>query len=102
MEAARERFSRALQHGTLAVVVDEHRFSPDEVLDLWANGQYFHNDARKAQTLRALDPLSTIFVRHVFLDVLVDATKYYIFLADVIAIAMREGLATRGKTSTSA
>jgi hypothetical protein len=92
LAAARQRYGDAMKTGGLALVLNEHPFSPTEVLDLWINGRYFHNDSRKAKTLDQLDPMSTVFVRHAFLDVLVEATKYVLFLANVIVIVRREGL----------
>lgn len=92
LTAARERYGNALKTGGLAFVFNEHRFSPEEVLDLWINGRYFHSDSRKAKSIDALDPMATLFVRHVFLDVLVEASRYVLFLADVILICRREGL----------
>ena len=36
--------------------------------------------------------MSAIFVRHMFLDVLVEATNYVTFVADVVVIPRRDGL----------
>lgn len=90
--AGRERYRAAMRTGSLAFVLNDHRFTPEEVLDLWVNGRYFHNDERKAAAIDALDPMSSIFVRHVFLDVLVEATRYFTLLADVILICRRDGI----------
>jgi len=92
LASARERYRAALRTGSLGYVLNGHRFTPEEVLDLWINGRYFHNDTRKAAAIDALDPVSSIFVRHVFLDVLIEATKYFTFLADVIVISRRAGV----------
>lgn len=92
LQRARERYGQSLRHGSLKFVSDEHHFTPDEALDLWINGRYFHNDERKAATLGRLDPMSTIFVRQVFLEVLIEATRYIRFLADVVVISRRDGL----------
>lgn len=89
---ARGRYGQSLSAGSLKFVADTHHFTPDEALDLWINGRYFHNDHRKAATLDTLDPMSAIFVRQVFLEVLVEATRYIRFLADVVVISRRDGL----------
>jgi len=91
LQRARERYGQSLRAGSLKFVADEHHFSPEEALDLWINGRYFHNDERKAAALDRLDPMSGIFVRQVFLEVLVEATRYIRFLADVVIIARRDG-----------
>jgi hypothetical protein len=92
LERARSRYGQALRTGSLKFIADEHHFRPEEALDLWINGRYFHNDERKAATLERLDPMAAIFVRQVFLEVLVEATRYIRFLADVIVISRRDGL----------
>lgn len=92
MRRARERYRAALRRGSLQFVLNDRHLEPESVVDLWVNGRYFHNDRRKAAALDALDPTSRVFVRHVFLDVLVETTKYAVFLANVIVIARRDGL----------
>lgn len=92
LQRARERYGQSLRTGSLKFVADTHHFTPEEALDLWINGRYFHNDQRKAATLDALDPMSAIFVRQAFLEVLVEATRYVRFLADVVIIARRDGV----------
>ena len=89
---ARKRYNAELRTGGIGLVLNDQRLPPELILDLWINGRYFHNDERKAAAIDALDPMSTVFVRHVFLDVLVEATRYIIFLANVIVIAQRDGL----------
>jgi hypothetical protein len=89
---ARRRYNTELRTGGLGFVLNDKRFRPEEILALWINGRYFHNDERKAAAIDALDPMSTIFVRHVFLGVLVEATRFIVFLANVIVIAQRDGL----------
>lgn len=92
LQRSRDRYGQSLRSGSLKFIADEHHFTPEEALDLWINGRYFHNDERKAATLSRLDPMSAIFVRQVFLEVLVEATRYIRFLADVVIIARRDGV----------
>lgn len=92
LRRAGTRYGQAVHAGSLKFIADEHHFKPEEALDLWINGRYFHNDERKATTLDRLDPMSAIFVRQVFLELLVEATRYIRFLADVIVITRRTGM----------
>jgi hypothetical protein len=92
LEQARARFKDTFRTGAISLTLNEHEMSPERAFDLWINGRYFHSDTRKARTLDALDPVATTFVRHIFLDALVEGTKYFRFLADVILIARRDGL----------
>ena len=65
---------------------------PERIMDLWINGIYFHNDRRKAQAINRLDSLHRLFSRHAFLNFVISATNYVVFLAQVIVLARREGL----------
>lgn len=67
-------------------------YRPDDVLFLWLNGHYFHSDSRCEAELERLDPLGTVFLHHVMLDLIVDTTRYILALANVIVFARREGL----------
>jgi hypothetical protein len=92
LEDARRRWKTDCRRGSMELVVNDSKFPPELVLDLWINGQYFHNDERKQAELRRLDPLATVFVRQLFLDFLVDTTRYIQFLASAIVVARRDGL----------
>lgn len=89
---ARDHWKQQRRRGPMALIMDEVTYTPEFILDLWINGYYFHNDSRKAETLRRLDPVGGLFVRHVFLDHLVEATRYVVFLRNVIRVARSEGL----------
>lgn len=92
LEASRKTWLAQCRGGPLQVVIDQDHLSPAEALDLWINGRYFHNDKRKAQRLQQLDPLGTLLARHVFLNHIISATNYVVFLGQVIVVARRQGL----------
>ncbi|QXC59364.1 hypothetical protein KSP35_13220 [Aquihabitans sp. G128] len=81
-----------MKAGPLALKINHQTYSPERVLDLWINGRYFHSERSKAAALDALDPTSTIFVRHLLMDTVVEVTRYAIFLANVILTCRREGV----------
>jgi len=92
MADARREWRAACKVGGMRLVDNGRPMEPAHVMDLWLNGGYFHNDRRKEKALEQLDPLGTLFSRHVFLNHVIDATKYVFFLAQVIVVARRQGL----------
>lgn len=89
---ARQHWKTQRSRGPMALILDGKTLTPEYVLDLWVNGYYFHNDSRKAQALRLLDPVGAVLVRHAFLDHLIEVTRYVIFLRNVITAGRREGI----------
>ena len=83
LAAARARYQRALRHGTLGFEHNGRRYSPEATLRQWINGHYFHNDPALAEQLRqrAADPIAEIAMRHAFMDILTEATRYAEHLA---------------------
>lgn len=92
LQDARRRFDQAFERGSMRFVLNERHMTPEFVLDLWINGHYFHNDERKARQLEALDGIAHVFSRQLFLGLLVDSTKYVVFLANLAWAARRDGL----------
>lgn len=92
LEAARRRWFKACRAGPLKVVIDEDHLSPENALDIWINGKYFHNDKRKAERIKRLDPLGLLLSRHVFLNHIITATDYVVFLGQIVMVGRRQGL----------
>jgi hypothetical protein len=92
LEASRKTWLAQCRGGPLRVVIDQDHLSPADAVDLWINGRYFHNDKRKAERLNQLDPLGTLLARHVFLNHIISATNYVVFLGQLIVVGRREGL----------
>jgi hypothetical protein len=92
MAEARSQWSTASRVGAFQLVENGRQVAPEEVMDLWINGQYFHNDKRKEQAIARLDPLNRLFSRHLFLNHVITATNYVLFLGQVIVVGRRQGL----------
>ena len=92
LSAARSQFKESAEHGPMKLITDSHSFTPETALDYWIDGDFFHNDRRKRQVLAHLDKTSSILVRQIKLNLLVDTTRYITFLANVAIIGRREGL----------
>ncbi|MHB1488308.1 MAG: hypothetical protein ACYCS7_13810 [Acidimicrobiales bacterium] len=89
---ARKQWQEACKFGGLRLIENGRVLSPEVTMDLWLNGWYFHNDRRKEVELERLDPLHRIFVRSAFLNHVITATNYVMFVAQVIVVARRGGL----------
>jgi hypothetical protein len=88
---SREAWRAALRSSGMGVVIFGHSYTPDEVLDLWINGVYFHNDSEKADRLKKLVPLAHDLLRHQFIDFLVNATREILNVADILNAALQNG-----------
>jgi hypothetical protein len=92
LRAGRRQWHQQNRNGSLKVVINDRTFPPVDLLDFWINGYYFHNDKRKASALFQRDPLGHVLTQQVFLDCLIETTRYLFFLWNVVMIARREGL----------
>jgi len=92
MVRGREHWTKSAKNGPFRLVVNNEHLSPEHLTDLWINGQYFHNDKRKAKKIEQLDPMGTIFARQAFINHLITATNYVIDIAQVVVIGRAEGL----------
>jgi hypothetical protein len=89
---ARSMWKAACQSGALALNVDGKQVKPEDILDFWVNGIYFHSDKRKRAALETLGPLGVPLARYKFLDHLVIGTRYVFYLRQVIIRGRSDGL----------
>ncbi len=92
LETGKAHWKAQQRGGPAGLTINQMDFTPAFVLDLMINGIYFHSDARKRATVKQLDWLSGRFVEHVFLNYLIEATKYVVFLRNVIIIGRQQGV----------
>jgi hypothetical protein len=90
--AARKRWLESARAGPLRLVIDEDHITPADALDLWINGEYFHNDKRQRERLQRLDPVGLLLTRHVFLNHIITATNYVGLLGQTVIVGHRQGL----------
>jgi hypothetical protein len=64
---------------------------PAYIADLWINGPYFHDDTAKAEELKRHGPHTILFVRHEFLNFVVEATRVIGGTGYTIKMALRDG-----------
>ena len=74
------------------MVVDSQNLTPEYVLDLWINGEYFHNDPEKARELRRLMTDQIPLVRIQLLSALPSLTQVILYIGNVVTYSLMEGL----------
>jgi hypothetical protein len=93
LDRAKQLWRSARRRGAIHLVVDDDQFAPEQLLDLWINGRYFHDDdakQRELARLEAAEPMARL-ARHAMLDLVIEATKYLRFLRDLIRHAEATG-----------
>ncbi len=68
--------------------------SPEQILNMWINGHYFHNDEHLKKKLDELVDSTVMIVRFNFLDFLIETSKQILNVRDVINEALRKNLLT--------
>ena len=92
VEQARDVWRREIKTGVMGIVVDGVDLTPEYVLDLWINGEYFHNDPDKASELRNLLAQPLPLARMQFLSALPVLTRIILYMGRVVAHGLEEGL----------
>ncbi len=89
---ARAHWKESQRTGSLGLIINQENFDPAFVLDLMINGVYFHSDSRKRRKVKELDWLSAQFVQQVFVNYLIEGSRYTAFLRNIIVITRSQGL----------
>jgi hypothetical protein len=93
LEKAKAEWKRAyVQMGAFGLVVDGRKLAGQDVLDLYINGHYFHNDVDKAAELRRLNGGLVPMTRFQFLAVLPDLVNVVFYVGEVVQTGLAEGL----------
>lgn len=94
LNEAKARWKRACRAGVIALNINGVELPSDELLDMWINGIYFHNDKRMRATLEQAGPMVGFVSRFKFLDHLITGTHYITYLGNVILHARSDGRLT--------
>lgn len=78
-------------HNGIKLTVNGSEINPAHIADLWINGHYFHDDQEKAAELRRYLPPAILFVRHEFLNFVVEATRVIGGTGYTLKMALRDG-----------
>lgn len=89
---ARRQWRDTLGKNGGGIRFEEQMFSPEEVIDLWLNGYYFHRDLEKYEQLDKMLSFSLPFVKAHFANFVIDATRIIIFVGHLTAYAMKHNL----------
>ena len=89
---SKKAWHQQLRTGILRVNLNGKQYSPEDVLDLWINGYYFHNDKDKRIVLESLLGPGQVLARQGLLNVTLDGLYYIAYLRNVILTARSQGL----------
>ncbi|MGE0084569.1 MAG: hypothetical protein AB7S75_09115 [Desulfococcaceae bacterium] len=76
--------------GGIRFMYNNKELSPEETTLYWINGFYFHNDTDKFNLLSKLQPFELTIVRTIFLDHLIQASKYVFFVGNILRKVLKE------------
>ncbi|MBD3334852.1 MAG: hypothetical protein GF355_05000 [Candidatus Eisenbacteria bacterium] len=89
---SREIWKRRMKQGGIRLVHNNRELTPELITDLFVNGYYLHDDIKKFRFLKQLMPGVDMITRQMFLDYLLDATTQILYVAQVVRVALKEGL----------
>ncbi|OQX27554.1 MAG: hypothetical protein BWK80_04775, partial [Desulfobacteraceae bacterium IS3] len=78
--------------GGIKLIYNDKKLSPEETTNYWINGFYFHNDMNKMSLLNNLLCHEKIILRAIFLDHLIQATKYVFAVGDILKKVLNENM----------
>jgi len=89
---ARDVWRGASKQGPIQVIIDDAEYGPEEVLDLYLNGQYFHSDLTKAGQLDSVGAIGEKLTRQQLNGMLVAGVNYANKLRRALLSGRSEGL----------
>ena len=75
----------------LKLVIHNQAITPEYALDLYINGQYFHNDERKRAELQRFRMPETLLVKSQFIAFLAEATMVIARVRWILRAALHDG-----------
>jgi hypothetical protein len=94
LRTARSVWIRQQRGGPLKFVLNKKQLPPSKVADLFLNSKYFHDDEEKKAELAAVPPPFAGFMKYLFLDFVMEATRQVGYMAIVIRTAIDRGVLT--------
>jgi hypothetical protein len=64
--ALRRAWTKALNEGGIQIIVDDKRWTPEHIMNLWINAFIEHSDRDKAEMLKSLGPPGLMITRYGF------------------------------------
>jgi hypothetical protein len=89
---ARKLWRTSLKEEGFELVINGNTFTPEDVLELMINGDYFHSDASHRADLKRMGPRGEQLARALFFLSVVPQAKYIFYLDGVLTHCLREGL----------
>ena len=90
LRESRAYWKEAFKGKGMKVTFNERDLTPEYVMDLLINGEIFHTDWQKRQTLRSIWP--TELTRFMVNNLIVEATRVLFYVGNVVQFALHENL----------
>lgn len=92
LRQSRRYWREALSSGQIRLVMGSMSVAPEEILDLWVNGFYFHDDPDKRRRLDTLNARVPFLARYNLHAVLEDTSRHVFYVAKIVRAGVGEGL----------
>jgi hypothetical protein len=80
--------------GSMHLVMNNEVMTPDEMQDLWINGEYFHNNTQMQKRLAAMDATAKPLARQQFIDCVIADTECIVWLKEMVLQGREDGSLT--------
>jgi hypothetical protein len=82
----RKCWNEAFQKGFISLNLNQKQYSPEEIMNLWINAVYFHDDSDKIKHLESLmsDAIFYTVIRQSFFSILSETTRQILYVGSVI------------------
>lgn len=83
-----QKWEAALQHSTVNITVDNEKLSPRHVLEVFIDGQYFHNDVSDRAELARFSKFAVRVDRIQFIQTVADLTEIIFVTGNTIGFGL--------------
>jgi len=90
LKEARRQWKESLKSGPFKLKISNQLWTPEHTTKLIINGYYFHCDQEKREILEAIPESAKPLIRHQFLDHVIVAVKYVMYVKNLITVAFRD------------
>jgi len=97
---ARQHWNDEFTKGFMNLNINQKKYTPEEIMDLWINAVYFHDDLEKIKLLENI--MSNIFfytiIRQIFFSLINETTRQIFYVSNSISFGLKNFLFEFNKT----
>jgi hypothetical protein len=91
LPTVRQLWAETKQHSGLKLVMNGQVTSAEEILGVWLNGKYFHDDLNHRELLASLSPLMYANLRASFLSFITQASNIILYVGSLVDASLQDG-----------